>query len=90
MINFIIVLGVGIIVILFGIVLLSQWIKDSILFFFLKYSYDFGGGDNVVNVIFVDFRGFDIMFEIMVLMIVVFGIYSMIKIKVKEEGKSGE
>ncbi|MGG0774376.1 Na+/H+ antiporter subunit A [Bacillus rugosus] len=88
--NFIIALGVGIIVTLLGIASSSQRTKDSISSFFLKHSHDLGGGDNVVNVILVDFRGFDTMFEITVLTIAALGIYSMIKTKVKEEGKSGE
>lgn len=87
MTNFIIALGVGIIVTLLGIASSSQRTKDSISSFFLKHSHDLGGGDNVVNVILVDFRGFDTMFEITVLTIAALGIYSMIKTKVKEEGK---
>ncbi|KIL33563.1 Na+/H+ antiporter subunit A [Bacillus subtilis] len=90
MTNFIISLGVGIIVTLLGIASSSQRTKDSIASFFVKHSHDLGGGDNVVNVILVDFRGFDTMFEITVLTIAALGIYSMIKTKVKEEGKSGE
>ncbi|KIU05347.1 Na+/H+ antiporter subunit A [Bacillus subtilis] len=90
MTNLIISLGVGIIVTLLGIASSSQRTKDSIASFFVKHSHDLGGGDNVVNVILVDFRGFDTMFEITVLTIAALGIYSMIKTKVKEEGKSGE
>ncbi|MBU8571286.1 Na+/H+ antiporter subunit A [Bacillus subtilis] len=90
MTNFIISLGVGLIVTLLGIASSSQRTKDSISSFFVKHSHDLGGGDNVVNVILVDFRGFDTMFEITVLTIAALGIYSMIKTKVKEEGKSGE
>ncbi|AKE24952.1 MULTISPECIES: Na+/H+ antiporter subunit A [Bacillus] len=90
MTNFIISLGVGVIVTLLGIASSSQRTKDSIASFFVKHSHDLGGGDNVVNVILVDFRGFDTMFEITVLTIAALGIYSMIKTKVKEEGKSGE
>ncbi|MGG1421120.1 Na+/H+ antiporter subunit A [Bacillus subtilis] len=90
MTNFIISLGVGIIVTLLGIASSSQRTKDTIASFFVKHSHELGGGDNVVNVILVDFRGFDTMFEITVLTIAALGIYSMIKTKVKEEGKSGE
>ncbi|MCY8198146.1 Na+/H+ antiporter subunit A [Bacillus subtilis] len=90
MTNLIISLGVGIIVTLLGIASSSQRTKDTIASFFVKHSHDLGGGDNVVNVILVDFRGFDTMFEITVLTIAALGIYSMIKTKVKEEGKSGE
>ena len=38
-----------------------------------------GGGTNVVNVILVDFRGFDTLGEITVLAIAALGIYAMLK-----------
>ncbi|CQR47935.1 Na(+)/H(+) antiporter subunit A [Paraliobacillus sp. PM-2] len=54
---------------------------ESIADYFLKNSHDLGGGDNVVNVILVDFRGMDTMFEILVLGIAGLGIVSLIKLK---------
>jgi len=47
--------------------------------FFLENSKPGGGGTNVVNVILVDFRGFDTLGEITVLAIAALGIYSMLK-----------
>jgi multicomponent K+:H+ antiporter subunit A len=47
---------------------------DSISSYFLAESYPSGGGTNVVNVILVDFRGFDTMGEIAVLGIAAFGV----------------
>lgn len=44
MTNFIISLGVGIIVTLLGIASSSQRTKDSIASFFVKHSHDLGGG----------------------------------------------
>jgi len=47
--------------------------------FFLDNSKSGGGGTNVVNVILVDFRGFDTLGEITVLAIAALGIYAMLK-----------
>lgn len=52
---------------------------SSISSFFLEHSKPHGGGTNVVNVILVDFRGFDTLGEISVLAIAAFGIYAMLK-----------
>lgn len=52
---------------------------SSISEFFLENSKPGGGGTNVVNVILVDFRGFDTLGEITVLAIAALGIYAMLK-----------
>ncbi|OEY65295.1 monovalent cation/H+ antiporter subunit A [Marinobacter sp. X15-166B] len=52
---------------------------DSISSFFLANSKVGGGGTNVVNVILVDFRGFDTLGEITVLAIAALGIYAVLK-----------
>lgn len=51
----------------------------SISEFFLQNSKPGGGGTNVVNVILVDFRGFDTLGEIAVLGIAALGIYAMLR-----------
>lgn len=51
---------------------------DSISDFFLENAKTGGGGTNVVNVILVDFRGFDTLGEITVLGIAALGIYKLI------------
>src|SRR5690606_38078379 len=51
---------------------------NSISDYFLANSVSGGGGANVVNVILVDFRGFDTLGEITVLAIAAVGIYSML------------
>ncbi|MFW5967977.1 MAG: hydrogen gas-evolving membrane-bound hydrogenase subunit E, partial [Persicimonas sp.] len=51
---------------------------ESISDWHLDNSYKEGGGDNVVNVILVDFRGFDTMLEISVLTIAALGIYMLL------------
>jgi multicomponent K+:H+ antiporter subunit A len=52
---------------------------DTIAGFFLENSVSGGGGTNVVNVILVDFRGFDTLGEITVLALAGLGIYAMLK-----------
>ncbi|WP_034763500.1 monovalent cation/H+ antiporter subunit A [Chrysiogenes arsenatis] len=51
---------------------------DTIAGFFLENSVPGGGGTNVVNVILVDFRGFDTMGEITVLAMAALGIYALL------------
>jgi multicomponent K+:H+ antiporter subunit A len=52
---------------------------DSISAYFLENSVSGGGGTNVVNVILVDFRGFDTLGEIVVLALAGLGIYSLLQ-----------
>jgi len=62
---------------------LNPMIKD----FYGTYSYALAKGKNVVNVILVDFRGFDTMFEIVVLSIAALGVYSLLKLRLKSSEK---
>jgi multicomponent Na+:H+ antiporter subunit A len=55
--------------------------------FYGENSYLLAKGKNVVNVILVDFRGFDTMFEIVVLSIAALGVYSLIKLRLKASEK---
>ncbi|MET3114326.1 multicomponent Na+:H+ antiporter subunit A [Pedobacter sp. CG_S7] len=55
--------------------------------FYAKYAYILAKGKNVVNVILVDFRGLDTMFEIVVLSIAALGVYSLIKLRLKSSEK---
>ncbi|MFA7638729.1 MAG: monovalent cation/H+ antiporter subunit A [Parvibaculum sp.] len=52
---------------------------DTIADFFLSRAYSEGGGTNVVNVILVDFRGFDTLGEITVLGIVALTIFALLR-----------
>lgn len=61
---------------------------DPISHFFLTNSIPGGGGSNVVNVILVDFRGFDTLGEIVVLALAGLGIYAMLEgMKLPEPGR---
>ncbi len=58
---------------------MTRDVPGSIASFFLENSYTGGGGRNVVNVILVDFRGFDTMGEITVLGIVALTTYALLR-----------
>lgn len=83
-INIIISVGVGLVVTLMAISSLALSNKkpfESIAQYFIDNAHDLGGGDNVVNVILVDFRGMDTMFEILVLGIAALGVVTLIKLR---------
>jgi multicomponent Na+:H+ antiporter subunit A len=63
----------------------SDTLYPSIASYFLEQSLRLGGGRNVVNVIVVDFRGYDTMGEITVLAVAAIGVYALIKLK-RERG----
>ena len=56
--------------------------------FYGQYSYDAAHGRNIVNVILVDFRGFDTMGEITVLALAAVGAYALLKLRL--HGKAGK
>ncbi|PFG14005.1 Na+/H+ antiporter subunit A [Bacillus sp. es.036] len=86
-VNWVISISVGVLVTMVGIASHSTKLFEPISDYFLKNSYKLGGGDNVVNVILVDFRGLDTMLEILVLGLAALGIYTMIKLRPgKKEG----
>ena len=68
--------GIG--VTLFTMMVLSREF-DPISYYFLNNSVPGGGGTNVVNVILVDFRGFDTLGEIVVLALAGLGIFAMLQ-----------
>ncbi|WP_234631967.1 monovalent cation/H+ antiporter subunit A [Agrobacterium vitis] len=54
-------------------------VPDAIASYFLENAYSQGGGRNVVNVILVDFRGFDTLGEIAVLGVVALTVYGLLR-----------
>ncbi|KRB59456.1 cation:proton antiporter [Rhizobium sp. Root708] len=54
-------------------------VPDAISNYFLENAYSLGGGRNVVNVILVDFRGFDTLGEIAVLGVVALTVYALLR-----------
>jgi multicomponent Na+:H+ antiporter subunit A len=79
--NAVISIGVGAIVTLIALSAHSNKMFDSIAEYYVENTYKKAGGENMVNVILVDFRGFDTMFEITVLGIAALGIFAMIKLR---------
>ncbi|MDQ0216546.1 multicomponent Na+:H+ antiporter subunit A [Oikeobacillus pervagus] len=86
--NALISIGVGAVISLIAISAHSNKLFSSISQYYIENTYDKAGGKNMVNVILVDFRGFDTLFEICVLSIAALGIYGMIKLRLtrRKEG----
>ncbi len=70
--------GAGLAAISFA-VLTRQVPPDGIAHHFLERAYTEGGGRNVVNVILVDFRGFDTLGEVSVLCIVALSVFALLR-----------
>lgn len=87
MTNGIVSIGFGALMTLIGISAHSSDWFGTISDYFLETSHSLGGGDNVVNVILVDMRGLDTLFEITVLGIAALAIYSLIKLKSNKGAK---
>ena len=69
--------GIGMTVIAYAVMTLP--VPNTIANYFLERAYSEGGGTNVVNVILVDFRGFDTMGEIAVLAIVGLTVFALLR-----------
>ncbi len=83
--NFIVALGVGITMALLALSAHSQKLLPSISQFYKDTVHSEAGGGNIVNVILVDYRGFDTLFEIAVLSIAGIGVYSMIRLRLSRK-----
>ncbi|MBI5974152.1 Na+/H+ antiporter subunit A [Staphylococcus canis] len=83
--NIIISIGVGLVVIVLGLIAYGNRHFASISAFYKEHVYDLAQGKNMVNVILVDFRGTDTLFESAVLGIAGMGIYTLIKLRAKHK-----
>ncbi|HLT88993.1 MAG TPA: putative monovalent cation/H+ antiporter subunit A [Sphingobacterium sp.] len=83
----IVALGFGIIISLIALRVLYEPNSTVISDFYGENAYLLAKGKNVVNVILVDFRGMDTMFETVVLSIAALGVYSLIKLRLKSSEK---
>jgi len=88
--NFIVALGVGIMMALLALSAHSQKLIPSISQYYKDTVLSEAGGGNIVNVILVDYRGFDTLFEIAVLSIAAIGVYCMIRLQLTRKEKSDE
>lgn len=80
-------LGFGVIISLIVLRVLSEPNTTDISDFYGENAYLLAKGKNVVNVILVDFRGMDTMFETVVLAIAALGVYSLIRLRLKSSEK---
>jgi len=83
--NALVALGVGVTVTIIALSAHSQKMVPSISSYFEETVYTEAGGGNIVNVILVDYRGFDTLFEIAVLAIASIGIIAMIKLRLTKK-----
>ncbi|QBP40566.1 Na+/H+ antiporter subunit A [Paenisporosarcina antarctica] len=83
--NALVALGVGITITIIALSAHSQKLVPSISSYYEETVYSEAGGGNIVNVILVDYRGFDTLFEIAVLAIASLGIIAMIKLRLTKK-----
>jgi multicomponent Na+:H+ antiporter subunit A len=88
--NFIIAAAVGIMITLVALSAHSQKMIPSISQYYKDTVFTEAAGGNIVNVILVDYRGFDTLFEIAVLAIAGIGVYSMIRLRLSRKENSDE
>lgn len=79
MTNALIAVAVGTLFTIIGLLAYSQKYPAQLIDYYIKNVHDLAGGGNIVNVIIVDFRGYDTMFEIAVLTITGLAIYGLMK-----------
>ncbi|MEN3146251.1 monovalent cation/H+ antiporter subunit A [Neorhizobium sp. IRAMC:178] len=72
-----VVCGIGMAFIAYAV--MTMPVPDAIANYFLENAYSQGGGRNVVNVILVDFRGFDTLGEIAVLGVVALTVFALLR-----------
>ena len=86
----IIAAGVGITVTLVALSAHSQKLIPSISQYYKDTVHTEAGGGNIVNVILVDYRGFDTLFEIAVLSIAGIGVLAMIRLRLSRKENTDE
>ncbi len=69
--------GVGIAALAYSV--MTRPLPETISGYFMQNAWALGGGSNVVNVIIVDFRGFDTLGEVSVLAVVGISVYSLLR-----------
>lgn len=88
--NFLISAAVGTITIIIGLAAYSDRIFTSISEYHIDHVYDLAAGRNMVNVILVDFRGFDTLFETLVFGIAGIGVYVLLKFRLNRKDDKDE
>jgi multicomponent K+:H+ antiporter subunit A len=77
--DFLVAVSCGIAMSVVAYAVMTLPVPNTIANYFLERAYSEGGGRNVVNVILVDFRGFDTMGEIAVLAIVALTVFALLR-----------
>ncbi|MGI6246752.1 MAG: monovalent cation/H+ antiporter subunit A [Pseudochelatococcus sp.] len=77
--DLVVVITAGLGIAMLSYAVMTRPLPDSIAAFFAERAYTEGGGTNVVNVILVDFRGFDTLGEITVLAIVALSVFALLR-----------
>lgn len=90
LVNLIIAASIGFTITLVALSAHSQKLIPSISKFYKDTVATEAGGGNIVNVILVDYRGFDTLFEIAVLSIAGIAVLSMIKLRLSRKGNMNE
>ncbi|KXH78325.1 Na+/H+ antiporter subunit A [Sporosarcina sp. HYO08] len=88
--NFVIAAAVGVTMTLVALSAHSQKLIPSISEYYKETVFTEAAGGNIVNVILVDYRGFDTLFEIAVLAIAGIGVYGMIRLRLARKENSDE
>lgn len=89
LINMAIALSAGVLVVILSFAVLHYDEFKTISGFF-ENAYELAGGANIVNTILGDFRAFDTMLEVVVLLTAGIGVYTLIKLKPRKERKKNE
>ena len=85
-INTVIALSIGFSVAVLLIAITQQPFDNFIGQYFITHSIPSGHGRNVVNVVLIDFRGFDTLGEIIVVAVAALGIYGLLKSRFRRSG----
>lgn len=88
-VNLLIAISVGTLVTVIALAVQGSNMFDSISIYF-ENAYELTGGKNIVNTILGDFRAFDTMLEVVVLFIAGIGVYALVKLKSRKEGRDVE
>jgi multicomponent Na+:H+ antiporter subunit A len=80
----------GVFVMLLVLAVFAHRYSQTVADFFIENSYELAGGKNIVNVILVDFRGFDTLGEIIVLALAGIGVFALVRLGAKRKKKEEE
>jgi multicomponent Na+:H+ antiporter subunit A len=83
----VIAISLGVMITLMILEVMNETPNKMISAFYADNSYVLAHGKNIVNVILVDFRGFDTMVEVIVLSIAAVGVFGLLKLHLKRNEK---